>query len=364
MTLTPKILTIDVRALHNSGIGTYIQNLLPRLVAAKPKLRFHLLGSTADLSKFTWTDAPNVTVTDCGSPLYSVREQLELRQKTPSETDLFWSPHYNVPILYSGKLLVTVHDVFHLAQPDMSVPKKLYAKGMFRAVRQKADAIVTVSEFSKDELIRLTGQGKQEVTPIHIGVDEAWFDVPDRPRPYGKPYILFVGSVKPHKNVGGLVRALALAQHKIPHDLVIVGRREGLLTADEEVAALAQSLGERVHFTGFVQDEHLKQFVKHADALALPSFYEGFGLPPLEAMACGCPALVSNAASLPEACGDAALYCDPHSPEDIAEKLVLLTEDKTLRTSLRQKGLERARRFTWEACAEKTLEVLEKTLDA
>ena len=202
------------------------------------------------------------------------------------------------------------------------------------------------------------------MTPIHIGVDEAWFDVPDRPRPYEKPYVLFVGSVKPHKNVGGLIRALELAQRRIPHDLVIVGRREGLITADEAVAAKAKALGARVHFTGFVRDDLLKQFVKHADALALPSFYEGFGLPPLEAMACGCPALVSNAASLPEACGDAALYCDPHSPEDIAEKLVLLMEDEALRTSLRRKGLERVKRFTWEACAQKTLEVLEKTLYA
>ena len=358
------MLTVDVRALHNSGIGTYIQNLLPRLIEAKPELEFHLLGSAADLSRFTWTHRPNVSVSDCHSPLYSVKEQLELRQKTPKETDLFWSPHYNIPVLYRGKLLVTVHDVFHLVQPDMSLPKKLYARGMFRAVRRKADAIVTVSEFSKNELLRLTPPGKQEVTPIHIGVDEAWFQIPDKPRPYDKPYILFVGSVKPHKNVGGLIRALELAQHDIPHDLVIVGRREGLLTADEEVAAKAAALGGRVHFTGFVEDDDLKQFVKHADALVLPSFYEGFGLPPLEAMACGCPALVSNAASLSEACGDAALYCDPHDPQDIADKLVLLMEDEPLRTSLRQKGLERAERFTWDACAEKTLVVIERTLNA
>ena len=358
-------LTIDVRALHNSGIGTYLQNLLPRLIAAKPELDFHLLGSADDLSKFAWTNAPNVTVSDCSTALYSVGEQLELPRKTPKQTNLFWSPHYNIPILYSGKLLVTVHDVFHLVVPDLSLPKKLYAKGMFRAVRQKADAIMTVSEFSKDELMRLTGDAdKQEVTPIHIGVDEAWFEMPNAPRPYEKPYILFVGSVKPHKNVGGLIRALEIAQQQIPHDLVIVGRREGLITADEEVAAKAAALGERVHFTGFVQDDLLKQFVKHADTLVLPSFYEGFGLPPLEAMACGCPALVSNAASLPEACGDAALYCDPRRPQDIADKLVLLLNDSSLKTSLKQRGLERAKRFTWEACAQKTLEVIERTLSA
>ena len=158
---------------------------------------------------------------------------------------------------------------------------------------------------------------------------------------------------------------MELAQHHIPHDLVIVGRREGLLTADEAVAAKAEALGTRVHFTGFVEDDLLKQFVKHADALVLPSFYEGFGLPPLEAMACGCPALVSERSPrLPEACGDAALYCDPYNPRDIADKLALLMKDEGLRTSLRQKGLVRAKRFTWEACAEKTLGVLERVLHA
>ena len=351
-------LTVDVRMLNHSGIGTYIRNVAPRLIDLRPDISFTLLGSPEQLQ--SWTQ-PNVTVIPARAQIYSVKEQLELPRLIPKTTDLFWTPHYNIPLRYRGKLIATVYDVFHLVAPD-SLPKRLYAQGMFQALRQKADAVLTISEFSKRELLRFTGTGKQEVYPIHLGVDPAWFEIPDGPRPHQPPYFVFVGNVKPHKNIGGLIRALELAQHRIPHDLVIIGQREGFITADEEVATLAQALGERVHFTGYVSGEALKQFVKHADALVLPSFYEGFGLPPLEAMACGTPVIVSDAASLPEACGDAALYCDPHVPQDIADKLVLLMQDETLQASLQHKGLERAKQFTWEACAQETLEVIERVL--
>ena len=352
--------TIDVRMLEHSGIGTYIRNVVPRIVAARPQVSFTLLGEPEALD---W-GYPNVRVIEARAPIYSVKEQLELPRLIPETTALFWSPHYNIPLSYRGKLLVTVHDVFHLVTNDLSLPKELYAQGMFRAVRRKADAIVTVSEFSKNELLRLTGEGRQDITPVHIGVDRAWFEILEKSRPYPKPYLLFVGNVKPHKNVRGLVKAFELVQRQLPHDLVIVGKREGFLTADEGVASLAASLGERVRFTGFVEDAQLKSLVKHADALVLPSFYEGFGLPPLEAMACGCPVVVSDIPPLQEVCGDAALYCDPHSPQAIAAKLMQLMDDESLRASLVQKGLARAQQFTWDKCAEKTLEVMDRVLQS
>ena len=122
----------------------------------------------------------------------------------------------------------------------------------------------------------------------------------------------------------------------------------------------AAALGGRVKFTGLVDDAQLKRYVAWADALVLPSFYEGFGLPPLEAMACGCPAIVSDRASLPEVCGDAVLYCDPNDVEDIAARMLEVAASEATRAGLREKGLRRARQFTWDKCARETLVVIER----
>ena len=124
----------------------------------------------------------------------------------------------------------------------------------------------------------------------------------------------------------------------------------------------AAKLKGRIYFTGYIDDELLKQYFVNADLLVLPSFYEGFGLPPLEAMACGCPVIVSNVASLPEVCGDAALYCDPCSYENIAENILRLINNESLKETLKRKGLEHARKFTWGNCALETCKVITKLL--
>jgi len=139
-----------------------------------------------------------------------------------------------------------------------------------------------------------------------------------------------------------------------------VGKKEGFITGDRAVERSAAALGDRVRFTGLVDDALLKKYVACADALVLPSFYEGFGLPPLEAMACGCPTIVSNRASLPEVCGDAALYCDPHDVKDIAARMLDVATSDATRVALREKGLAHARKFTWNKCARETVAVIER----
>jgi glycosyltransferase involved in cell wall biosynthesis len=359
------MISIDARMLSHSGIGTYLVNLLPRIIDSLPDESFSLLGNSEEIRAVIKTQNARVTLIPCSASIYSIREQLELPRLIPKETKLFWSPHYNIPMLYKGRLLVTIHDVAHLAVPSSlgAWHKKAYAQLLFWQVRYKATAILTVSQFSKEEISRYIPSNNQSITVTHNGIDEAWFEVPKLQRPHERPYIIFVGNVKPHKNVQGLLEAFSLIKDKIPHNLVIVGKREGFISGDEGVAKQAEFLGQRVIFTGYVTDDVLKQYIAHAEALVLPSFYEGFGLPPLEAMACGCPVIVSNAASLPEVCGDAALYCDPHDPKDIAEKIKQLVENPSLQESLRQKGLEQAKRFTWEKCARETLAVIQKVLE-
>ncbi|HET7565706.1 MAG TPA: glycosyltransferase family 1 protein [Gemmatimonadaceae bacterium] len=350
--------------LTSSGIGTYLQNLLPRVIHSRPQYRFHLLGDPTVLDQVAWSRNDNTSVGRCTAPIYSIAEQVQLTRTTPRETDLFWAPHYNIPLHVPGRLMVTVHDLSHVAMPEFvrGVHRRLYARFMFTALRLRAHAVITDSNFTAAEFTRLVGTVAPSPYPIHLGIAESWFRVCPTCRPHSAPYLLFVGNVKPHKNLVALLQALDSITHVIPHDLVIVGKREGFITGDRAAITWAERLGERVRFTGAIPIEQLEQFMVFADALVLPSLYEGFGLPPLEAMACGCPTIVSTAASLPEVCGDAALYIDPRNPHDIATKIVRLLDDDELRAEFRRKGTTRAASFSWDRCAVQTLAVMDNLL--
>jgi glycosyltransferase involved in cell wall biosynthesis len=351
-------LIIDFRMYNASGIGTYITNIVPFLI---DKFDVILLGKVNEINFFY----KKAKVIECNSSIYSIQEQFELFNKIP-KCDIFWSPHYNIPIfpIKAKKIIVTVHDVFHLAMLEYveGIHKRLYAKALFTAIKYKANKIICVSKFSAKELVRLTGVNPDKITVIHNGVNKEWFEIKKEKRPHNKPYLLYVGNVKPHKNLVRLLEAFELLANKIPHDLIIVGKKEGFITGDTIIEKKAISLKQRVHFTGYVDNKLLHQYFVHAETLVFPSLYEGFGLPPLEAMACGCPVIVSNAASLPEVCGDAAIYCDPYSVEDIANKIEQLLADKNLQQEMRLKGIERAKQFSWEKAAKKTCEVIEELI--
>src|SRR5204862_6339082 len=186
--------------------------------------------------------------------------------------------------------------------------------------------VLFVSAFSRDERPRCPAARRDQVRRVYLGGDSAWFEETAR-RDAVTPYVVYVGNVKPHKNLGTLLTAFAQLAGKIPHHLVVIGQHSGFRTGDSAAMSAAKLLGDRVTFVGLVTDERLRELVAGADALTLPSLYEGFGLPPLEAMACGCPALVSRCGSLPEVCGDAALYCEATSPEDVASRLFDLLTD-------------------------------------
>jgi glycosyltransferase involved in cell wall biosynthesis len=356
---------IDCRMLDSSGIGTYIRSVVPRIVRLRPAWQFALIGPEAHLREMDWTSSSNVTVIPCAAPIYSISEQFAVLRCIPQGTQLFWSPHYNIPVLYRGKMLVTVHDVLHLAMPQYAkgVLKQTYARTMFRAVRRRARAVICDSDFTVAELQRLTPPSPQIVRRIYDGVDDSWFHVSEASSPRARLYLLYVGNVKPHKNLRTLLDAFGRVKDIIAEDLVIIGKREGFITGDDNIAGYAGDLGDRVAFTGYVSDDLLHQYVAHATALIFPSLYEGFGLPPLEAMAAGCPVLTSNAASIPEVCGDAALYCDARNPDDLAARMEEITCDAEVRGTLRHRGRERARMFSWDTCADETVKLMLEVLE-
>jgi glycosyltransferase involved in cell wall biosynthesis len=359
-------ITIDARMIESSGIGTYIQNLVPLLIRNQPNYSFSLIGDLNKFYKHSWTSGDNIELISASSPIYSIREQFDILQKIPKRTDLLWVPHYNIPVLYRGKLMVTVHDLLHLAMPQFvqGFHRRYYAKFMFGMLAKRAEKVVTVSNFTKGELSKYTSIPVDKVIVASLGVNEKWYHIEKRNKPNERPYILFVGNVKPHKNLSRLIRAFENKIDEFPHDLIIVGAREGLRTTDIDAERIASTLKDRVLFTGSISEEKLEQYYAYADLLAFPSLYEGFGLPPLEAMACGCPVLSSNKASLPEVCGEAVLYCDPDSVDSIAEKLTAILGNVNLRAELREKGREHVMNFSWETCAIEVEKAIKQVLQA
>ncbi len=358
-------IAVDVRMMFSSGIGSYIRHLVPLVIRSMPKARFYLLGRPSEMRQWRgFAQSARVKWVETTSPIYTIAEQIELERKIPKDTDLFWSPHYNFPVLWKGKLLVTVHDVYHLAMLKGigNLTKRFYARRMFGRLTRQADALICVSQFTQKELFRLTDAKPERTKVISNGVDEAWFKVKKGKRPHDRPYLLFVGNVKPNKNLSSLLNAFDLIKGKIPHDLMVVGKKEGFITGDPSVLEKAEKMGGRVRFTGTVDQARLGQYYAHADLLVFPSLYEGFGLPPLEAMACGCPAVVSRAASLPEVCGSAAEYFDPLNVDEMVRKITEVLRNKKLRTRMIALGKQQARRFSWKKTAQGTCGVIDSLL--
>jgi glycosyltransferase involved in cell wall biosynthesis len=355
----------DLRMLDSSGIGRYLRQVVPRILAGGDR-SFALLGGIPRMEAAGLHSAGSTRLITASAPIYSIREQLELRAVTPRDTELFWAPHYNIPLLRTGKLLVTIHDVLHLARPEFTGGRHrlLYARAMFAALRRRASAILCDSCFTADELVRHAGIDRARITVVHPGVDRYWADPVSGGSPHPRPYLLFIGNIKPHKNLRRLIRAFGSDADVVVHDLLIVGRREGFLTGDPGVAGEATRLGSRVRFTGEVDDATLRTYLAHADALVFPSLYEGFGLPPLEAMAAGCPVLASDAGPMPEVCGDAALYFDPRDEAAIAGAIRRLVDSPALAAELRDRGRARAQMFTPDAAAEGTRSVMDRVLAA
>lgn len=363
-----KELCIDARMLLASGIGTYLRSLLPFLAQGPFALRLivnkHLLEQLPWLSRFS--------LELLEAPVYSVAEQLQL-PRIIGLCDLFWSPHYNIPLLRlrARHRLVTIHDINHIVlSKNLRIVQKMYAHLVVRQAVARSTHIITDSEFSKRELCTHVNAPVEKITVIHPGVDKKRFSKEDDGRSveikkrYRLPekYFLFVGNLKPHKNLAGLIRAYQHAGKQLEIPLVVVGRREGFLQSDQESFELIKkfALDQKILFLGFVIDEDLPTLYRLSSGTICPSFYEGFGLPAIEAMSAGSPVAVSRVASLPEVCGEAALYFDPHHPEDIARVLLQLSTHTQLREMLKIEGERQSQQFCWEKCAEAHIRVMEK----
>lgn len=350
--ITNKIV-IDARMFHHSGIGKYLQMLLPFLVE---EFSVTLLGDPDVLTTYHTSSE----IIPFKNPIYSITEQLKLPQIIP-RADLFWSPHYNVPILpiRASRRIVTIHDVYHLAfKTELSLTQKAYVSIVMKMAVKLSDQIITVSEFSKRELLKYTDAKSESINVIYNGVNKPVKDNKAIKAKYSLPenYLLFVGNVKPHKNLRDLLAAYILqdSEFKLKYKIVIVGKKEGFITGDNSITAFINSnpiLQESVTFTDFIEQDDMDAIYSEASLFVFPSKYEGFGLPPLEAMANGCPVIASNAASMPEICGDAAVYYSPGDVSQLKDQIKNVLKDRALQEKLIAKGLNRSLGMTWEKSA-------------
>ncbi len=279
-----------------------------------------------------------------------------------SQFDLYWQPNF---IALSGikaqKTVVTVHDFSWEHYPEFHPKERInYFQQNFYQSLKRCDHIITGSYFTKTEIMQRTPFTSDNITVIYHGIDHSLF-YPRQQKNLEQKFILAVGSIEPRKNLKNLLLAYAaLPLHvKETYHLILVGAAGW---NNEDIMMLIAQQHPFVAYSGYVDDETLAKLYSDAELFIYPSFYEGFGIPPLEAMACGTPVVCSNASTLPEVCGDAAYYVDPYDKEAIRDALVFVLENETLQQQLRAKGLLHAKKFSWGKSAQEHDALFQKLL--
>jgi len=350
---------IDTRKLHDYGIGTYVRNLVNELARQDDDAEYVLLCAPGDVEELRAL-GPRFRPQVVRAGNYSVREQFSVPWALArARVNLFHAPHYVVPPLSPTRFVVTIHDCIHLRFPQY-LPNRaalIYARAMMTRAARGSARVLTVSQASKDDIIEYLGVPAEKVEVIYNALDTrlASEPTPDEVANVRErflltaPYILYTGNIKPHKNVDRLIEAFSLL------------RRDGfenvkLLIIGDEISKYPNlrrlvhryQLHQHVRFLGFVPDATLAVLYRLAVVFVFPSLYEGFGLPPLEAMAAGAPVITSNVSSLPEVVGDAAILIDPMDASAIAAAMARVLGDPGLRDDLIRRGRERVTAFSWE----------------
>ena len=359
---------IDARKLYDFGIGTYVRNLVHQLARIDHDTEYVLLCRRDNASLAESLGSNFRTVTERAGN-YSVSEQLLVPlDLSRTGAELFHAPHYVLPPLTPCRAIVTIHDCIHLRFPQY-LPNRFAltcARAQIWYAIRRAKRVLTVSESSKQDILRFFDVRDDKISVIHNAIDEHFrieppeedmvrarerYQLPDR-------FVMYAGNVLPHKNLERLIDAFTLVRGAGHDDL-------GLLVTGSEVSKYAtlrravhrHHLHKHVRFLGYLPASTLAVLYRLADVFVFPSLYEGFGLPPLEALASGTPVVASNVSSLPEVLGDAAILIDPHDPPAIANGITRALDDRTLREQLRRKGLARARTFSWEQSVAKVRQI-------
>lgn len=368
---------IDARTLYApvlKGIGVYLQNLLEGMIRLEPSAEFYLYYDARQKTVNRRPAGAKVFERGITFPTgdrFHFWEQMALpRALSKDRISLLHSPANTVPLFWNGPKVVTVHDTTIQERKDKTRIDQFYYNTFQPQALRRSDLICTVSHFSKGNIEKILGISGSKIRVIHNGIspafrlleDESVVDAVKAKFGIKGEYIFNAGGESPWKNVPRLIEAFASLESA--ESLVITGIRSDKIRTELMTRIHALGLTGRVHLLTYVTADELIALYNGAAIFVYPSLLEGFGFPPLEAMACGTPVAASNAASIPEVTGEAALLFDGTRAGEISLAMQKLLQDKTLRDSYRAKGFERARQFTWQENAKQTLSAYKEVLRA
>lgn len=373
MLLTRKKIGIDARFYgpETKGIGRYTQEIVDHILDIDNTNDYVIFLSKDSFDNFKITKS-NVKKVLADVRWYTIKEQIVMPRLIKQEgLDLMHFPHFNVPLYCPVDFIVTIHDLILTKFPTTRAStlspiiywfKNLaYRAVIFSAVR-RAKKIIAVSQYTKEDIINKFGVDKEKVVVTLLGLTETFFQPQKNNQEVLKkynirrPFVLYVGNAYPHKNLELLIRVFSkLSERQKDIQLVMVGKTDYFYKRLKEYAKNYNSDGRKIIFTDFVADEDLSFLYRQALVYVFPSLYEGFGLPPLEAMSQGCPVLSSNESCLPEILGEAADYFNPKDEDEMLGKIEDLMADDIKRERLINKGKVRIQNYSWSQCAKETL---------
>ncbi len=368
------IIGIDARmyGYAQTGIGNYIRHLLKYIFELDKENSYVIFLSPEEYDNF---ELPNERIRKIkvSAKWYGWKEQILFPFELYKENlDLMHFTHFNSPVLYFKKSIVTIHDItpyFFPGHKMKSFIRKIGFRTVFFSSVKKASKVIAVSKSTKNDIVNHFKISKNKIKVIYEGVDEQFKVHNEIPAAFlkgeaTKPFIFYTGVWRNHKNLIGLIKAFGILKnkYKLNHQLVLGGKEDPYYP---EVRRAWGKLGleKEIIRTGFIDQEKLPLFYNAAEISVIPSFYEGFGLVGLESMACGTPVVSSNKTSLPEILDDAAIYFNPNNPEEMAEKMKLVLTDKKLYNELREKGFKQIRKYSWEKMGKETMEIYKKILE-
>ncbi|HET8655706.1 MAG TPA: glycosyltransferase family 1 protein [Longimicrobiaceae bacterium] len=363
---------VDARALQPAGLGRYLREILAVLLHDPRFSRVTLLGSTDELGSFVRDQGPEMEVRTHPYPqqFYGAAPQLawlRLWLQGATRADVTFFPHYDTPLLrLPARSVVTVHDLIHFKVPEAFPALRRAGAGvMLRSAVAAAGRVITVSEHTRKTLLERLPWAAPKAITIPNGVSAFFRDVSGEACPAsvlavgGAPFLLCVGNRKAHKNLGAAVRVLSLLRPRWPELRLVLAGRWYPDGGDASEQARALGVEDSIVELAGVEDEALRWLYSHCEALLFPSLHEGFGLPVLEAMACGAPVIASDRSSLPEVVGTAGFLFDPHDAAGMAGAVERLRSEPDLRRRVADRGRERAAGFSWTRTAQRTVDLLD-----